>query len=806
MVTCTIDGRELSVPKGTLLIEACRELGVDVPSFCYHKHMSPFGGCRQCLVKVEKVPKPVASCTATVTDGMVVDASSPVVREWREGIVGFLLANHPLECPTCDKGGECDLQNNAFAHGAGHSLFTDSKRHFVDYDMGPIVARDMDRCIQCQRCIRFGLEWSGDHAIDFFGRGAATSVTTFARGPFESKFSGNSTEVCPVGALTSEPFRLAARPWEMDATPSICPHCAVGCNITNYTRQNELLRVVARENVHVNVSWTCDKGKFGIDFVNGSNRLKTPMGRRGDRMVPISWQEALGSVAQALETAKRAHGAESIGFLGSQKASNEDIYMFQRLAREGIGTNNIDHRGGAQFPSSLIPGTGLPLEEIERARTVVLFACDAREEAPLVWLRTHHAHFNGATLIVLDERGSGADAFADQVIRYRPGSELLFLKSLTALLGSTGLSAEMAEGAGVAPDSVSELAARLKDGFVLLAGPRVTQKADGGDIVRALWALVDTTSGARFGLLHSNNNTRGAYDLGAVPDHAPGWLPIPRPGLNTTQMLQAAAEGTIQVLYLMGDDPLSSFPDAALARKALETVPFLVVQDILRSELTDKAHVVLPALTHAEREGTFTNLEGRIQYFTKAVDPIGGGRPDWEICAAVLQALGGTPGVRCTDDVTRQIARAVPEYQHALPGSLPADGILVDDRRPESHIAQPSAHAPSEGSAALPLILLTGDVLFDNGPLTRETAAFSELEPAPWVDVSEHDAANAGIRDGDTITVASEFDVVDLPARVGNKVSPGSVFVPNKVADFRVNTLTGVIRGVQRVRIARKAV
>ena len=223
MVTCTIDGQEVSVPKGTLLIEACRTVGVDVPSFCYHKHMSPFGGCRQCLVRVEKVAKPVASCTATVTDGMVVDASSDQVREWREGIVSFLLANHPLECPTCDKGGECDLQNNAFGHGPGHSMFQENKRHFIDYDMGSLVARDMDRCIQCQRCIRFGLEWSGDHAIDFFGRGATTSVTTFARGPFESKFSGNTTEVCPVGALTSEPFRLVARPWEMEASPSICP-------------------------------------------------------------------------------------------------------------------------------------------------------------------------------------------------------------------------------------------------------------------------------------------------------------------------------------------------------------------------------------------------------------------------------------------------------------------------------------------------------------------------------------------------------------------------------------------------------
>jgi len=798
-VTCTIDGQEITVPKGTLLIEACRQLDIDVPFFCWHPHMSPFGACRQCLVKVEKMPKPVTSCTTQVTDGMVVYASTDEVKQWREGIVGFLLANHPLECPTCDKGGECDLQNISFKHGPRHSLFREQKRHFIDYDMGPIVVRDMDRCIQCQRCIRFGLEWSGDHGIEFFGRGAAMQVGTFARGHYLSKFSGNVTEVCPVGALTSEPFRLKSRPWEMKSTATICPHCAVGCNLTNWTRQNELLRITNRENVHVNVAWSCDKGKFGHHFVNSDSRLKTPMFRRGDRLVPASWQEALTTVVRSLQSIKAAHGAEAIGFIGSQKASNEDVFMFQRLAREGIGTNNIDHRMGEPFPAALVAGSGLPLDEIANARTIVLFEADVREEAPVVWLRIHNAQLSGARLIVIDERGSEADRFAQHAVRFRPGSETAFLGALTEAVRAAAGGSAPAGG----EDILGTLAGLMKDGFVVLAGPRVMERADGADIVRALRGLTEAAQGSRFGLLHRNNNTRGAYDMGAVPDHGPGWQALTKPGMSTTQMLQAAAEGRLQALYLMGSDPLSNFPDAALVRKALERVQLLVVQDVMRSELLEYADVALPALTFAEREGTFTNLEGRVQFFVKAVDPVGSGRPDWEVCAAVLQALGVAPGITNVDDITFQIAEAVPEYQEAVPGRIPQHGLLLREERVQGLSPAGAPHSPSEGSAALPLILLTGDALFDNGPLTRDTAAFQELQPGAWVEISSVDAANAGVADGEVVSVASEFDVVDLPARVRDWVQPGTVFIPNKVGTFRVNTLTSVTRPVQRVRIAR---
>jgi NADH-quinone oxidoreductase subunit G len=805
-VTCTIDGQSITVPKGTLLIEACRELQIDVPFFCWHPHMSPFGACRQCLVKVEKAPKPVTSCTTQVTDGMVVYSENDEVKKWREGIVAFLLANHPLECPTCDKGGECDLQNISFNHGPGHSLFREQKRHFIDYDIGPTVTRDMDRCIQCQRCIRFGMEWSGDHGIEFFGRGAAMAVGTFARGHYVSKFSGNVTEVCPVGALTSEPFRLKARPWEVATTPTICPHCSVGCNLTASTRQNELLRMESRVNVHVNVAWTCDKGKFGHHFVNAAERLKTPFAKRGDRLAPASWQEALSLVATRFTEIKNAGGADTIGFIGSQKAANEDVFMFQRLAREGVGTNNVDHRDGDEFPASLIPGTGLALDEIATAKTIVLFEADLREETPVVWLRVHNAQLQGARLIVIDERGSEADRFALQTARFRPGSEVSFLNILTdaakqAVAG--GIPTPEQDGTGVAVETMSQLATLLKDGFVVLAGPRVTRRADGADIVRALWNLVDAVPGSKFGLLHLNNNTRGAYDMGAVPDHGPGWQPLPKPGLNTTQMLQAAADGRLQALYLMGADPLANFPDAALAKKALETVPFLVVQDIFHTETTRMADVVLSALSFSEREGTFTNTEGRIQAFTKSVDPLGGARPDWEICAALLQALGGTAGVLNVDDVTRRIAEAVPEYESAIPSRIDVDGSVQHQERRQVTGHGAATRKASEGSAALPLILLTGDVLFDRGPLSEPTAAFTELEPGPWVDISAEDAGTAGIADGDTVAVSSEFDVVELPARVGNKVSPGAVFIPNKIGPFRVNSLTSVSRAVQRVRIAK---
>lgn len=797
------------MPKGTLLIEACRALDIDVPFFCWHPYMSPFGACRQCLVKVEKSPKPVTSCTTQVTDGMVVYSENDEVKKWREGIVAFLLANHPLECPTCDKGGECDLQNISFKHGPGHSLFREQKRHFIDYDLGPTVTRDMDRCIQCQRCIRFGMEWSGDHGIEFFGRGAAMAVSSFARGHYNSKFSGNVTEVCPVGALTSEPFRIKARPWEVQATAAVCPHCSVGCNLTASTRQNELLRMESRVNERVNVAWSCDKGKFGHHFVNAAERLKTPWAKRGDRLTPASWQEALSAVATRLTEIKNAEGADAIGFIGSQKASNEDVFMLQRLAREGVGTNNIDHRDdGDVFPAAMIPGTGLPLDEIVNAKNIVFFEADVREETPVVWLRVHNTQLKGAKLFVLDERGTEADRFALQTARFRPGSELSFLGILTeavkqAVAGNTPTPEQ--DGTGVSVDAMTKLANALKEGFLVLAGPRLLRKAEGADIVQAIWNLVDAVPGSKFGLLHRNNNTRGAYDMGAVPDHGPGWQPLSKPGLNTAQMLQAAADGKLKALYIMGADPLTNFPDRALVQKALDTVPFLVVQDIFRTELTRQADVILPALSFAEREGTYTNTEGRIQATAKSVDPLGGARPDWEICAALLQAMGGAPGIQNVDDVTRQIVSAVPEYENAVPERLPVEGTLQHEERKPTAVRPSAARKAPEGSAALPLILLTGDTLFDRGPLTEPTAAFTELQPGAWIDISEQDAAQAGIATGDLVTVSSEFGTAELPARVGDIVDAGSVFIPNKVGPFQVNTLTSVSRPVQRVRIARQA-
>jgi NADH-quinone oxidoreductase subunit G len=790
MVSLTVDGQTVSVPKGTLLIEACRQLGVDVPFFCYHEHMSPVGACRMCLVKVEGVPKPVTSCTTTVTDGMVVHSNTDEVLQWREGIVGFLLANHPLECPTCDKGGECDLQNISFKFGPRHSLFQGAKRHFIDYDMGPTVVRDMDRCIQCQRCIRFGLEWSGDHGLDFFGRGAAMSVGTFARGHFVSKFSGNVTEVCPVGALTSEPFRLTARPWEMSAEAGVCNHCSVGCNQTLWSRQNRLLRITARENTAVNVAWSCDKGKFGLDFVNSERRLKTPAVVRDGRLVPASWREALTLLAGRLCEVKAQYGPDAVGFIGGQKCSNEDVFMFQRLAREAVGTRNIDHRMAETLPAALVPGTGIPLDAIESARVIVLFQADVREEAPVVWLRVHHAKVAGSRIIVVDERGTEADAFAEDVVRLRPGGEVEFLTELSHALSGGGAS-----------EAVSRVAAAMKDGCVVVAGPRVAQSPGSADIVRALWQLADARPGIRWGLLHANNNTRGAYDMGASPDAGPGCQPLARPGMGTAQMLQAAAEGRIKALYLMGADPLANFPDAALARKALETVPFLVVQDILRSDLSEQADIVLPAVTYAEREGTYTNSEGRIQYFRKAVEPRGSARPDWEICAGAMAALGVEPGVRTLKDVVAQIVEAVPEYENAAPDRIPPEGTLQMDRRVEIPPVPTAAPAPAEGSAGLPLVLLTGDVLFDHGALTQDVQAFQELQPHAWVDVSFHDAEAAGIADGDTVSVATEFAVVDLPARVGDRVQPGTIFIPRKVGSFRSNRLTSVRRAVQCARI-----
>ena len=620
MVNLTIDNKAVSVPKGTLVITAAFQAGADIPYFCHHPRLRPAGACRMCLVKIEKMNKIQTACTVPVAEGMVVDTISPEVKQAQNGILEFLLINHPLDCPVCDRGGECPLQNMTYQYGPGVTRFIDEKRHFPKaVPISDYVVLDRERCIQCARCTRFTEEISGDGELAIENRGNASIISPFSPEGFKSKFSGNTIELCPVGALTSRTYRFAARPWEFQSQDSICSMCGVGCNVAVQTRNGELMRVNARLNEDVNEEWTCDKGKFEQYWVNSSDRVKEPMARYASQLRKVTWDDALGSAAKAL---KDAAGADpnSVAGIGSTRASNEDLYLFQRLFRSALGTNNLDHRA---FPFPILP-MQTSIAEVGDAKQIVAIGTQVDDDLPVLWLRIYKAISKG-----------GAHYFRNDDAR----------------------SAEVAKAIAAGPETV------VLAWYALPAAEIEFLKS------------ACAASGAKLNVLLPDNNSWGAIQMGVLPDRLPAlhsvgngatpklealWGgPLPaEPGLDTRGILEGCVSGKIKTLYLMGVEPLAMFPDQELAKSALAKVPFLIVQDMFMTETGKQADVFLPVCSFIEKDGSFTNIEGRTQKFKKAVEPRGQSKPDWQIVAELMSRLGKPVPYFSPRDVAREITKA----------------------------------------------------------------------------------------------------------------------------------------------------
>ncbi len=619
MVNLVIDGRPVSVPKGTLVITAAFQAGADVPYFCHHPRLKPAGACRMCLVKIEKMNKIQTACTVPVAEGMVVDTVSPEVKQAQNGILEFLLINHPLDCPVCDRGGECPLQNMVYQYGPGVTRFIDEKRHFPKaVPISDYVVLDRERCIQCARCTRFTEEISGDGELAIENRGNAAIISPFSPEGFKSKFSGNTIELCPVGALTSRTYRFAARPWEFQSQDSICSMCGVGCNVAVQTRNGELMRVNARLNEDVNEEWTCDKGKFEQYWVNSSDRAKDPLIRAASQLRRTSWDEALAVAGKALKAASAAD-PDSVAGIGSSRASNEDLYLFQRLFRAALGTNNLDHR---MFPFPVMP-MQTSIAEVGEAKQIVAIGTQVDDDLPVLWLRIYKAISK-----------NGAHYFRNDDPR----------------------SKEVAEAIAAGADTV------------VLAW--YTLPAAELEYLQAACAA----SGAKLNVLLPDANSWGAIQMGVLPDRLPAmksvgngatpkfealWnAPLPaKPGLDTRGILEGCVSGKIKALYVMGQDLLADFSDKELARKALETVPMLIVQDMFLTETAKLASVFFPACSFIEKDGSFTNIEGRVQKFKKAVEPRGLSKPDWQIISEVLSRLGKPVPYFSPRDIAREIAK-----------------------------------------------------------------------------------------------------------------------------------------------------
>ncbi len=673
LVTVTIDGKEVQAPRGELLIKVAQEHGSYIPRFCWHERMKPVGMCRMCLVEVEGMRGMQISCATPVSDGMVVNTQSPNVKAVQDGVLEFLLINHPLDCPVCDRGGECPLQDQTLAFGPGESRFVEEKRHFEKpVPISDLVLLDRERCIQCGRCTRFAAEVAGDPLIDFGERGGNTQVITYPEEPFSSYFSGNTVQICPVGALTASAYRFRARPWDLQTVETSCTTCAVGCRGALQSTSNRIVRLLGVDSEPVNQGWLCDKGRYGYEWVHSPDRVRAPMVRKNGELVEVSWPEALDAATAGLQAALDARGPSSIAVLGGARGTNEDAYVWARFAKGVLGTDNVDAQLGDGLPSEVVLGLpGATIADIDRARAVVLVAPDLREELPVLHLRVRRAAVElGVPVIELAPRASGLTRDVTAVLRHAPGEAGVIAGQFARALAGNGT----ASGNGSIEKAVSALDGREGDIVVVLGRQSLAESP--ASIVQAAAALAELPD-VKFLSALRRANVRGALDLGLTPGFLPGrvtldagrdaytdaWGSVPAErGLDTTGVLEAAAAGTVDTLVLLGAELEEDFPDRIRMRAGLDAVKFVVAVGAFANDAAARADVFLPTSVWGEKSGTTTNLEGRVMRQARLITPEGTTMADWRIAQELAARFGTEFGLDTVEDVQDEIARLAPAH------------------------------------------------------------------------------------------------------------------------------------------------
>jgi NADH-quinone oxidoreductase subunit G len=671
MVKVTIDGREVEAPKGELLIRVAQDHGTFIPRFCWHERMKPVGMCRMCLVEVDGVRGLPPACTTTVTDGMSVTTKSDAVKKAQDGVLEFLLINHPLDCPVCDRGGECPLQDQTLAFGPGESRFVEEKRHWEKpIPISDFVLLDRERCIQCARCTRFADEIAGDPLIDFGERGMHTEVITYPGEPFNSYFSGNIVQICPVGALTAKPYRFRARPWDLSTAETSCTTCAVHCRGAVESSSNQLVRLLGVDAEPVNQGWLCDKGRFGYEVVHAEERERSPMVRKSGELVECSWPEALEAAAAGLQRALDLNGPQGVALIGGARGTNEDAYVWARLMKGVIGTDNVDAQLGDGLPPEVVLGLpGATIPDLDRAAAIVTLGQDLKEELPVLFLRVKRAAVDlGVPLVELAPRRTGLTRYASRSLRFTPGQQGDLARKVANALG----------GARTGDQDVDALAGLL-DGrsgpvVVILGRPGVAESADATvQAAAALRSLPD----ARFLSGLRRGNVRGALELGLTPGFLPGrvplaegtewfseaWGSVPKAaGLDTPGILAAAQQGRIHALVLLGADVVDDCPDRTLARAGVEAAGFVIAVDAFVTDSTKHADVFLPVTMWGEKAGSATNVEGRVQRLGQKISAEGTPMADWRIAAELAIRLGVDFDLESVTEVQDEIARVAPAF------------------------------------------------------------------------------------------------------------------------------------------------
>jgi NADH-quinone oxidoreductase subunit G len=855
-VTLSLNGASVQAEKGRLLIDVAEELGVFVPRFCYHPGMKSVAVCRMCLVKVEGQRKLLPACATPVDEGMTVETVDPEAVGAQESMLEFLLINHPLDCPICDRGGECPLQDQTYRHGPGSSRYVEPKRTYEKaLEISDLVVLDRERCVLCWRCVRFADEIAGDRFIQLVDRGPGTQILTFKDEPFDSYFSGNTIQICPVGALTAQPYRFVSRPWDLKTAPSVCAYCSVGCPITNESRSEKLIRCQALPNENVNDFWNCDKGRFGYHYVESNERLETPLVLKGERFEVTPWGEALSLITEKLS------GAERVGVVAGGHLTTEDAFAISRLARRVIDTPHLDSRvqdAGAPYEAALalggVAGSTATINDLDGASSIVWVGPDPKETLPVLYLRLRGAVLEGgAKLVVVSPRRMSLDDVATTSVRCEAGGEAEAVSGLDA-------------------DS-------LGDSPVLCWGPAFP----GRDESALLDSVVElaTARGGRVLVCPPHAGSQGMIDMGVHPRLEPGYRAASDEGMDTRAILEASAANELDALLVFGADLIGDFPDAQLAHRALESGVFTVVVELFPTETAVRADVVLPSAAYAEREGTFTNLERRLQKLEPLVPPPGTASEPWRICAQLASALGEEWAWDDVDDVWAAIREEVPTHstvdltaivQATPPTTLAYESPFEAHPGPRAVAGPggqyPKGHrqgAPFQTGAAWPLswelrafeatqrpglipplpqraaggtapsspegfkgsseavpsspteqdtdpgaagaspdsspsfVLLSGRLIYDEGAMVAKSVALRRLARRPFVEMNIEDAQELGVGDGDDVVLVSGSAEARIPVVISD-IARGAVFVPYDQDGLAANTLMSGVDPTVEVR------
>jgi len=832
-VSVTINGQSVEAEVGRLLIDVAEEMGIFVPRFCYHPGMKSVAVCRMCLVQVEGQNKLLPACATPVADGMNANTVEENAVDAQRGMLEFLLINHPLDCPICDRAGECPLQDQTYAHGPGSSRYIEPKRTYEKaLEISDLVVLDRERCVLCWRCVRFADEIAGDQFIQLVDRGPGTQILTFSDEPFDSYFSGNTIQICPVGALTSKPYRFVSRPWDLETAPSVCTYCSVGCPITNESRNDKLVRCQALPNEQVNDFWNCDKGRFGYHHVESGERLQTPLARTDtDEFEPVSWTAAFEKIAEAVKDKER------IGVIAGGHLTTEDAFAIGRLARKTLKTTHVDSRvQDADAPYerllevSSVAGSTACITDLENAKTIVWIGPDPKETLPVLFLRLRQAVIDhGASLVVVTPRRISLDTFATHSYRsFAAFDEDTHTGELQGPVVVCWSSAH-AGRAELKSFGLAQQLVRERDAKLLVCPPHA--------------------------------GSQGMLDMGVHPGLEPGHKPVAEPGMGTRALLEAAAAGELDALLIFGADLIADFPDADLARRALSSEVFVAVMELFPTETLSHADVVLPSVAYAEREGTFTNLERRIQKLEPLVPPPGSAREPWLACAGLAAALGDDWGWAHFLEVWTTLRKEVPTHKDVdvtlLESDLPVpaphyeSGFSGDISHGHQIVAGPGGQypkghrsgapfqtgqnwplswelrafearerpgivwplpdespdvEPSEPSAALGdepdrFRLLAGRLIYDEGAMVSKSVALRGLQRAPFVELNDEDAKELDISDGDEVVLSADGTEARVHAVIAD-IRKGYVFVPYDQKGLRANTL---IRGIDPTVTVAKA-